>query len=287
MEERINLPTEQVRMLLIAGDGDAALLYLWLRGGKAMPCPLTGERLVRAKATLTRLGLEEEQEKPLRREVRPTYTEDDVTKQLQTGKAFGQLVGEAQRILGRVLSTEELKCLLSIQEYLRLPLDVVSILISYCVQRNRARGVRAPSMRTIEKEAYRWSDEGVDCLDTAVRFVQMQMARQSRHGRIAAILQISGRRLTQAEENYVNQWVDWGFGDDAIRLAYEKTCLNTGSLKWPYLNSILSSWHEKGLRTVEEIRKGDGGGKKTEEKKPALGESELEILRRLRKQKEG
>lgn len=274
-------------MLLIAGDGDAVLLYLWLRGGKAMPCPLTGERLVRAKATLTRLGLEEEREKPLRREVRPTYTEDDVTKQLQTGKAFSQLVGEAQRILGRVLSTEELKCLLSIQEYLRLPLDVVSILISYCVQRNRARGVRAPSMRTIEKEAYRWSDEGVDCLDTAVRFVQMQMARQSRHGRIAAILQISGRRLTQAEENYVNQWVDWGFGDDAIRLAYEKTCLNTGSLKWPYLNSILSSWHEKGLRTVEEIRKGDGGGKKTEEKKPALGESELEILRRLRKQKEG
>lgn len=281
MENGLFLPAEQVRMLLIACDGDAALYYLWLRGDKAMPCPLTGSRLENAKATLARLGLDDAREKPLQRDVRPTYTEADVTKNLQNSKQFPALVGEAQRILGRVLSTEELKCLLSIQEYLRLPMDVVVILISYCVQRNRTRGVRAPSMRNIEKEAYRWADNGIDHVDTAVRYVQAQLARQSRHGRIAAILQITGRRLTQAEENYVNQWVDWGFPDDAIRLAYEKTCLNTGGLKWPYLNSILSSWHDKGLRTVDEIRAGDGSGKKPEEKKRPVSDFEREAVRKL------
>ena len=268
-------------MLLVACDGDAALYYLWLRSDRAMPCPLTGDRLAQAQATLRRLGLEDARQKPLERDERPTYTEDAVTKNLQK-REFSLLVGEAQRILGRILSTEELKCLLSIHEYLRLPGEVVSILISYCVQRNRARGMRAPSLRNVEKEAYRWSDAGIDTVEVAVRFVQSQLLRQSRHGRIAALLQISGRRLTQGEENYVNQWVDWGFGDEVIRLAYEKTCMNTGGLKWPYLHSILASWHDKGLKTVEEIRAGDGTGKKTEEKKKRqVSDFEKEAVRKL------
>ena len=59
------------------------------------------------------------------------------------------LVGEAQRRLGRVLSTEELKILLSLHDYLGLPTEVIGILITYCIQRSRARGlVRAPSLRT-------------------------------------------------------------------------------------------------------------------------------------------
>ena len=31
----------------------------------------------------------------------------------------------------------------------------------------------------------------------------------------------------------------------------------TGARKWPYLNRILMSWHEKGLHTPEEIETGD------------------------------
>ena len=33
--------------------------------------------------------------------------------------------------------------------------------------------------------------------------------------------------------------------------------MNTGGLKWPYLNSILKSWHEQGLLTLEKIEAGD------------------------------
>ena len=29
---------------------------------------------------------------------------------------------------------------------------------------------------------------------------------------------------------------------------------SAGGMKWPYCNSILKSWHEKGLHTVEEIQ---------------------------------
>ena len=33
--------------------------------------------------------------------------------------------------------------------------------------------------------------------------------------------------------------------------------MNTGGLKWPYLNSILKSWHTQGLHTVQAIEAGD------------------------------
>lgn len=281
MEENLYLTPEQVRLLLLACDGDAALLYLWMKSGRTVPCPLSGDRLEQAKHTLHRIGMEHRREKALERDERPVYSEDVVTKKLRENREFSLLVGEVQRTLGRLLSTEELKSLLSVQEYLRLPEEVIGILVSYCVQKNRARGMRAPSMRTIEKEAYHWADEGIDTVDTAARYMQTELAKQGRMGRIASLLQISGRRLTRAEEQYVGQWVSWGFGDDVIRMAYEKTCLATGGLKWPYLHSILSSWQEKNLKTVEEIRQGDSHTKKPTAKKREVSDFEREAVRKL------
>ena len=39
----------------------------------------------------------------------PHYTEEDVTREYHAGPEFPSMVGEAQRRLGRILSTEELK----------------------------------------------------------------------------------------------------------------------------------------------------------------------------------
>ena len=45
--------------------------------------------------------------------------------------------------------------------------------------------------------------------------------------------------------------------DGVIAMAYEKTCLNTGGLNWAYMNKILTSWHDAGYKTAEQIRTGD------------------------------
>ena len=60
-----------------------------------------------------------------------------------------------------------------------------------------------------------------------------------------------------------------GFRDDTIRMAYERTCLNTGALKWAYMNSILTSWHEQNLHTPEEILAGDAPRKPQPEQRRA------------------
>lgn len=260
--DELKLPLSQVRRLLSAGSGGAALLYLYLQSGGPLPSAsgalgLPQEQVDAALTLLRGLGLCETGTAHIRPEP-PRYTEADVLNATKREGSFPLLVGEAQRRFGRVLSTEELKILLSMTDYLGLPEEVVGLLITFCIQRARAKGsTRAPSLRSVEKEAYRWADEGIDTLQTAGPYMQARLERLSQIGRLQQRLQLTGRRLTQAEERYLNDWLELGFDEEAVVLAYERTCLNTGSMKWPYCNSILQSWHGKGLHTVPEIEAGD------------------------------
>ena len=259
----VTLNTEELRTLLSCGCPDAVALYLYRRSAQPLETAadalhFTVPQIVAATECLRQLGLWDTPERPPLQPERPVYTEQDIRLAMRDSRTrFSKLVGEAQRRLGRTLSTEELKTLLSFVDYLRLPVEVVGLLLSYCVERARRRSMRAPSMRTIEKEAYRWADDNIDNLETASFFVQQQLQLHTRIQQLRLLLQIDQRRLTAAEEQYITSWIAMGFGDDAIRLAYEKTCLNTGALKWAYMNSILRSWHENNLHTPEEIAQGD------------------------------
>ena len=262
--ESVNFDTAEVRKLLGAASADGALLYIYLKAGNlpdhaAQLLNLSEARFNCAMATLRQLGLwqEEKQQRILAGE-RPVYSERDVLEADSSDMVFKALRGEVERLLGRNLNTEELKILLGFIRYLGLPADVISVLICYCKDRARQRGsLRNPSLRTIEKEAYAWAEQGIDNLEEAAAFIQAQNVRNSRMSRLQNQLQIRSRNLTAAEERYARSWLEMGFEDEVITMAYERTCLNTGSLKWPYMDRILQRWHEAGLHTADAVKNGD------------------------------
>lgn len=260
----LTIEQSAVRKLIGTANGDAALLYIYIHSGNdpdgaADALHMSPSRISCATAALRQLGLwpEQRQKKVIAGE-RPSYSETDVLQAMDSDGDFRSLYGEIQRLLGRSLNTEELKILLGFVRYLGLPGDVISLLVYYCKERARQRGsLRNPSLRTIEKEAYAWSERGIDTLEEAAAFIQAQNVRNSRLARLMEILQIRGRSLTAAEERYAVSWLDMGFDEEAITTAYEKTCLNTGGLNWAYMNKILLRWHEAGQHTAEQIRTGD------------------------------
>ena len=262
--ESVNFDAAEVRKLLGAASADGALLYIYLKAGNlpdhaAQMLNLSEARFNCAMATLRQLGLwqEEKQQRILAGE-RPVYSERDVLEADSSDMEFKALRGEVERLLGRNLNTEELKILLGFIRYLGLPADVISVLICYCKDRARQRGsLRNPSLRTIEKEAYAWAEQGIDNLEEAAAFIQAQNVRNSRMSRLQNQLQIRSRNLTAAEERYARSWLEMGFEDEVITMAYERTCLNTGSLKWPYMDRILQRWHEAGLHTADAVKNGD------------------------------
>lgn len=253
-----------LKKILGTGSGDAALLYLYIRCGNTpeqaeQELNMTATRYSCASATLRQLGLwPQETKKHLLSGERPNYTEQDVLRAMDTDLDFRGLYGEIQRLMGRALNTEELKIILGFIRYLGLPAEVISVLVSYCRDRARRKGsLRNPSLRTIEKEAYYWAERGIDTLEEAAAFIQAQNVRSSRLHQLMEHLQIRGRALTAAEEKYAQSWLDMGFDREAITMAYERTCLNTGNMNWAYMNKILSRWHAAGLHTGEAVKNGD------------------------------
>ena len=285
--ESIHIRESDVRKLLSAASPDAALLYIYLTAGNPMAdagreLSFSESRLSCAGATLRQLGLwEEEKVSRVAPGERPQYSEVDVLQAMDCDNSFRGLYGEIQRLLGRSLNTEELKILLGFVRYLGLSPDVISVLVCYCRDRARQKGsLRNPSLRTIEKEAYAWAEQGIDTVEEAAAFIQNQNVRNSRIGRLKNILQIRGRNLTAAEERYAASWLEMGFEESVISMAYERTCLNTGGLNWAYMNKILQRWHQQNLHTAEAVQNGD--------RKPApkgasgeLGAAELEAIQKV------
>ena len=284
----LNLPREDVRKLLAASSGDAAMLYMYIRCGND-PCEaetalgMNGVRFGCASATLRQLGLwPTEKQTMIHCGERPNYSERDVTEAVESDGTFRSLYGEVQRVLGKTLNTEELKILLGFTRYLGLPPDVISVLVNYCKDRLRQRGSnRNPSLRTIEKEAYAWAERGIVTMEEAAAFIQNQNVYNSSMAHVKHLVQIRGRRLTAAEERYAQSWAHMGFDDAAITMAYERTCINTGGLKWPYMNSILKRWHEAGLHTAEQIEAGDRGKAPVKQERRELDEDELAAIARM------
>ncbi len=262
--EEVKIPQGDVKKLLSAASPDGALLYLYIHSGNRLEeaesaLQMSASRLSCAAATLRQLGLwPEETARFLPAGERPNYTEYDVTDALHGDRQFMALRDELQRLMGRVLNTEELKIVLGFVRYLGLPGDVISVLVCYCRDRARQRGnLRNPSLRTIEKEAYAWAEQGIDTVEAAAAYIQRQNVRNSRMHRLMNILQIRGRSLTAAEEKYAVSWLEMGFDEGCISMAYERTCLNTGGLNWVYMNKILQRWHQQGWHTADAVRNGD------------------------------
>ena len=270
----LSLSADTADRLMASGNGDAALLYLFLlrKGGVLEPRAAAHtlkwdpDRVSAAFSVLVELGLAGRDQAappppaPPEPDAPPEYTAADLTRELEdASSSFPALVGEIQRRLGKILSTSDLKMLYTLYDYLSLPAEVIMLLVSYCVEEmERKYGAgRKPRLSQIQKEGFVWHRLGVDTPEAAEAHLRKLAELRTRTGAILPLLGIQGRQPVEQERKYIASWVEMGFEDTAIRLAYERTVLQKQSMNWPYMNSILKSWHRKGLHTVAAIQSGD------------------------------
>lgn len=259
------------RRLIDGGDGDAALLYIAVlqdRGGsddEKLRARLGWDeaRFRRALDTLTRQGLVSLPERsaaasgpPERgRGERTEYTRADLVRALE-GAEFAALTGAVEEKLGRKLTTPDLSILLGLYDQLGLPADVIFLLVGFCAERNSGSGGRL-TLRKIEREGYVWARLGLMDQASAAAYIRESQRRREALPRLMRLLGLGDRQPGPSEERYLTEWSGMGFEDAALELAYDKTLLKCRELKWPYMNKILCSWHQKGLHTLAEIQAGD------------------------------
>ena len=273
-ENRQNrIPEDDAQRLISAHDGNIALLYIWQSLHPAFDAEqaaadlcLTSREICSAKEKLDRLfasvpprapAVPVPQDIP---DETPHYSEQDIRRMLQDGREFQTIVGETARIIGHTLSTPDLEILLGIYDHLALPPEVILELINYCAECNTEKfgPSHRLSIRTIQKEAYRWAGEEIRSFEAAENYINQQKTLRKDVGELAGVLSLHVKSLTTTQEKYILSWIAMGFETEAVAEAYDRTVLNTGKLSWPYLDKILQAWHRNGLHTIREILEKDG-----------------------------
>jgi len=279
--ETVTLTGQTIDKLIRAGDGDAALLYLYILKTRAQSSSSeaaaalgkTTGGIATAMAVLSRLGLvqldeinEHDSKAPpltgtdLLPEDQPRQpTVSEMKRELESGSVFSTLIEEAQRSLGKILSPDDMLRLFGIYDSLQMEPEVILQLITHCISETRGKsGGRMPSVRYIEKTAYTWAREGIFTLDKAEEYLKALDVRRNVRYEIKSAMQIFDREFSDAEKRYVDNWSAMGFSPSAVAIAYDRTMLKTGKLAWGYMNSIINSWHNRGLHTTHEIMEKDG-----------------------------
>ncbi|MDR0905087.1 MAG: DnaD domain protein [Oscillospiraceae bacterium] len=265
------IPAETAAALLKLGDGNAALLYLYLAtdgadkssADKVRELGWDSHTLEAAENRLVFAGIMPHIAAPeILEEALPAERADVSHKterpSKQTGSQFYVLVQEIQRMLGKVLSSDDIIRLLGIYDTLKLPGEVILQLVRYCMTETERQGdTRAPSLRYIEKAAYTWEREGIFSLEAAEAYIIQRDVRRGEISVVRRAMQINDREFTPTERKYVESWLALGYDAQTIAIAYDRTVIKTGKLAMNYMNSIIVNWHDKGLHTVEEILEKD------------------------------
>lgn len=245
--------------LIRCGDGDGALLYLYvLRQGKSFSerealrdLGFTQGRYDRAIFTLTQLTLEaapETQEKPKPQNAAPAYRAAELRQARLGDRRFAAVCDTAEAVLARTLTEGQLRTLFVVYDHIGLPADVIIELLTYL---KREKG--EVSRRDIEREAYLWADMGLFSAQEAAAFLNRRDAEKPLIRAMQEALGIGGREPTEQEQRYLSECVAKGFSPDAVALAAHRMEQALGKFSWNYLRKILASWDEKGIHTVAEI----------------------------------
>ena len=197
----------------------------------------------------------------------PVYSVDELQVYLVQYDWVKELKASAEKYLGHPLSIQELSTLLSLYDWLGLPVEVIEVLLAYCC------GKKNKSMRYLEKVAMDWQENGIDTAEKALAHVEK---REDGTYRIMSAFGQGHRSPVFREEKYLKEWQK-DFPTEIICEACSRTVMQTGKASFPYANKILSDWKSAGVATLADIERLDAAyaakkGEKTSQPVPARQE---------------
>jgi len=177
-------------------------------------------------------------------EQRPEYGTAELSEYMKH-QEMKELLQTAQRKLGKPLTQQDISMIYGFYDWLGFPLDLIEVLLSYCV----SDGFKG--MRYIEKVAMAWAEEGIDTVEKAAQYIEMR--KTGFHAIMRAFGQ-SGRMPVEGEEAYMKKWLnEYELPLDVIKLACERTVMQTGKVSFAYADSVLRKWKDAGVKTVVDI----------------------------------
>ena len=178
---------------------------------------------------------------------KPAYSADQL-RAFKSQQNTAQLLFVAESYIGRPLTPSEMKTILYFTDVLHFSDDLIDYLLQYCVDKGKK------DFKYIEKVAVSWAENGI----TTPRQAQKMSSRYDKN--VYAIMNELGRNSapTPKEAEYILRWIqEYGFSNDIIFEACERTVLATDKNRFEYAERILQNWHEQNVHRKSDICKID------------------------------
>lgn len=242
--------------LIAVGDGDAALLYLYIlrHGGTAdgkaaaRALHLSAERYERAAFTLNQLTAPVVPQKEDKPDAAPQYTADELRRARLDDQRFAAVCQSAEGVLGRTLTEGQLRCLLTAYDHLGLSAEAIIELLSYL--KGEKGTVRLADIR---REAYQWADMGIVTAQDAQQYLSRRVNEKPLSEAVYKALGADPSQPAPKEQRVCRFALAHGFPPEAVALAAARTDKHQGHKSLDYTLGILRRWDESGVHTVSEI----------------------------------
>ena len=174
----------------------------------------------------------------------PAYSLEDVEAHLKNPEV-ARLFYAAESLMGKLLTDVERRMFLGFYDDLGLPVDVIIVMIEYCVDKNKKNN---NYFRTV---AHDWAERGIAAPEEAEEYISLF---NNEYREILRYFGVSGRDPIEKEIEYMHRWLkEEGWPIGVIKLACEKTIMNKGSANFAYADGIIRKWKKDNIHTVEQI----------------------------------
>lgn len=170
----------------------------------------------------------------------------EVASTVNNNQAFKYLCQTFERLSGRPTKHSERQTLMVLTEEIGLPSEVVVMLVEYCFSIDKATPAYMKSV------ALDWFNNGIDSIAAAEERIQQLKTRNTLEGRLRSKFRMTSA-FSSKQKDIITGWAESGISEELIDEAYEKTLNATGKLSFPYMDSILRSWADKGITSTEQL----------------------------------
>ena len=173
---------------------------------------------------------------------RPTH--EQIAIRLQECEDFRELFQEAQQKLGKTIGYEGQSILIMLHDTYDLPVEVILMLLEYAKSKGKT------GYKYIASVGREWSEKEIDSLESAEEYIRAQHTTDALWEAFRELTGAKNRNPTAKQKRYLLSWhKELGFSAEMIALAYEICIDNTNKLSLEYMDRVLRSWHQNGVKT--------------------------------------
>lgn len=188
------------------------------------------------------------EQKPVIETVPSKPSSIEIADRIDETPEIGHLFTEAQAKLGKTIGYDGQCTLLLLHDHYGLPVDVLFMLIDYCVS------IGKTNYSYIQAVGKDWGLREIDTLDKAAEQITILRKTNTLWRDFAKYAGIVNPRPTMKQAEHLRKWSgELKFSTEMILLAYEEMADHTGKINFNYIEKILLNWHSKGYKTPEDV----------------------------------